>query len=178
MGQQQQVTRTYLAYGSNMDIAGMTSRCPSARPVGTGLLTDYRLVFRGGGGWGVLTVEPCDGKSVPVVAWEVTEDDERALDRYEGYPDLYEKEEATVPIVELNDGTEDGTGSGTGNKMRDMTAVIAESMTEGFLYVMRDGWPLGIPSDGYATIVRRGYESFGIDPRPLDEAIAEATGNG
>lgn len=145
-------TRIYLAYGSNLNIEQMALRCPSARPVGTGILHDLRLAFRGGNKWGVLTVEPWEGKHVPVAAWEVTESDELELDRYEGYPSFYGKEDISLPITDMN-----------GNETQ---------MTETFLYVMAGSNPLGIPTDSYVDIVRDGYDDFGFDQQIIDEAIA------
>ena len=42
------------------------------------------------------TIEPCEGKSVPVLLWTVGKKDELALDRYEGYPTFYEKENISI----------------------------------------------------------------------------------
>ena len=84
--------RLYIAYGSNLNIEQMGFRCPYAVPIGTTVLTDYRLMFRGGmDGNAVATIEPAKGESVPVLLWEITPRDEEALDRYEGWPRLYRK---------------------------------------------------------------------------------------
>ena len=37
----------YLAYGSNLNIRQMQMRCPGAKPVGTMVLEDYELLFKG-----------------------------------------------------------------------------------------------------------------------------------
>lgn len=85
--------KIYGAYGSNMNLEQMTRRCPKARVVGTGWLENYQLVFRGSG---VASVIPKNGMRTPVLLWEITEQCEKALDRYEGYPHLYGKESLTV----------------------------------------------------------------------------------
>ena len=61
--------KKYLAYGSNMNLEQMAARCPGAKPLGTAVLHDYKLVFRGSRGGAVATVEPHKGGSVPVLLW-------------------------------------------------------------------------------------------------------------
>ncbi len=78
--------KLYIAYGSNLNLSQMKHRCPTARVIGTSELKDYELVFRGSGHNAVATVEPCKGSTVPVLLWSIKPDDEKALDRYEGYP--------------------------------------------------------------------------------------------
>ena len=78
--------RYYIAYGSNLNIRQMRMRCPHARVVGTAVIKDYELLFKGSLTGAYLTIEPKKGGAVPVAAWEVTESDEAALDRYEGFP--------------------------------------------------------------------------------------------
>ena len=84
----------YLAYGSNLNLEQMAHRCPTAKPVGATILRDYRLLFYGGNGGAVATVEPCKGKTVPCLLWEITSDDEAAL--------LYHKETVKVKLGKKN----------------------------------------------------------------------------
>ena len=76
--------RYYIAYGSNLNIRQMRIRCPHARVIGTAVIHDYELLFKGSRTGAYLTIEPKKGSEVPVAVWEVTESDEAALDRYEG----------------------------------------------------------------------------------------------
>ena len=76
--------RYYIAYGSNLNIPQMRMRCPGARIIGTSVIEGYRLLFKGSRTGSYLTIEPQEGAGVPVAAWAVTEEDEAALDRYEG----------------------------------------------------------------------------------------------
>jgi hypothetical protein len=71
--------RLYAAYGSNLSIHAMAMRCPQARPVGSSVITDARLVFRS-----VADIERHTGSLTPIGLWEITPDCERALDLYEG----------------------------------------------------------------------------------------------
>lgn len=74
----------YLAYGSNINLEQMQFRCPTAKRIDTAILNGYELEFRG-----VATIVPKQDAAVPVLLWELEPQDERALDRYEGYPRLY-----------------------------------------------------------------------------------------
>ncbi|HHX61087.1 MAG TPA: gamma-glutamylcyclotransferase, partial [Epulopiscium sp.] len=85
--------KTYAAYGSNMNLKQMKKRCPKAKVIGVGILNDYKLTFRGNGH---ANIEASDGFQVPIVLWEITPTCERALDRYEGYPNYYIKKPILV----------------------------------------------------------------------------------
>ena len=72
--------RLYIAYGSNLNVRQMKTRCPKARLVGTASLENHILYFRESLTGSYLTIEPKIGASVPVAVWEVTQSDEMALD--------------------------------------------------------------------------------------------------
>ena len=90
----------YIAYGSNMVSEQMTVRCPDAKLIGTGYIAGARLEF-----YLHATVEKTGDmrNRVPVAIWEISDRDERNLDRYEGYPSYYVKERWPV---HMNDGSE------------------------------------------------------------------------
>ncbi len=90
----------YIAYGSNMVESQMAFRCPEARLVGTGYIAGARLEF-----FLHATVEKTNDKRnrVPVAVWEITGQDEKNLDRYEGFPHYYRKENW---MVHMDDGSE------------------------------------------------------------------------
>ena len=77
--------RYYIAYGSNLNVKQMKMRCPGATILGTTKLKNYELLFKGSKTGSYLTIEKKEGSTVPVVIWEVTERDEKYIDRYEGY---------------------------------------------------------------------------------------------
>ncbi|MBI3789487.1 MAG: gamma-glutamylcyclotransferase [Gemmatimonadetes bacterium] len=91
----------YFAYGSNMDVAAMATRCPGARVVGPARLGSHGfLVNRNHHG----TVMPAAGKAVHGLLWSITDDDQRALDEYEGVAiALYRRHQVRVT---LHDGRE------------------------------------------------------------------------
>lgn len=74
----------------------MRYRCPGAVPLGTAELEGYRLLFKGSKTGSYLTIEKADGYRVPVGVWSVTEDDEKRLDCFEGYPHFYYKTELDI----------------------------------------------------------------------------------
>ena len=90
----------YIAYGSNMVAEQMAHRCPDAKLIGTGYLPNHRLEF-----YLHATVERtrAHGAKVPVAVWEISKEDERSLDRYEGFPTYYTKHRRRVV---MDDGTE------------------------------------------------------------------------
>ena len=91
----------YLAYGSNLNVEQMKYRCPGAVMIGKTYLEDYRITFRGNSRSGVANIEPRKGSRVPVGIWSITQTDEKALDRYEGFPFLYRKQEFRVKLPDL-----------------------------------------------------------------------------
>ena len=143
--------RYYIAYGSNLNIMQMRMRCPGARIIGTSVIEDYQLLFKGSKTGSYLTIEPMEGAEVPVVIWEVTETDEKALDRYEGYPNFYYKKEMTLDIK----------GIITGKVRR----------RDAFVYIMHEERELGIPSWYYVNTCLDGYRAFGFDEKYLFDAI-------
>ena len=136
--------RYYIAYGSNLNVRQMRMRCPSARIIGTSVLKDYELLFKGSKTGSYLTVEEKSGVSVPVAVWEVTAEDEKTLDRYEGYPNFYYKRELKVKYKGIRTG-----------KHRTATA---------FVYIMHEERPIGVPSDFYMDTCLEGYDTFYFDP--------------
>ena len=77
----------YAAYGSNMDPAQMALRCPHSPQRGTGWLEGWRLTFGGADiGWegAMATVAEDRAERVFVVLYDVTEQDARDLDSWDG----------------------------------------------------------------------------------------------
>ena len=123
----------YIAYGSNMVEEQMAYRCPNARLIGMGQLPNHRLEF-----YLHATVERsrARGASVPVAIWEIDAEDEKSLDRYEGFPRYYTKCKRTVLM-------DDG------------------SRIEGMVYIMNMIRPL-IPHASYYNGIRDAYVKLGI----------------
>jgi len=146
------MSRFYLAYGSNLNKAQMSMRCPDAKVVGTAYIEGYRLLFKGSRTGSYFTIEKEKGYRVPVGVWEVSEKDELHLDWYEGYPTFYYKKKLKVTLEE------------TGKEVN------------AFVYIMDEKRPLGMPSPGYVRVCKQGYEDFGFDKAYVETAINDTIG--
>jgi len=122
----------YIAYGSNLNIEQMSWRCPTATIWGKGILKDCTLIFRSMRGPAYATIKKDAGSNVPVVVWEIDRRSEFSLDRYEGYPSFYHKEDIEV------------------------TMDNGEAIT-GMAYIMNQQAVPGIPSKSYVRTIMEGY---------------------
>lgn len=140
--------KSYCAYGSNMNLKQMKMRCPKAKVIGTGILDNHKLTFRGIQR-GVANIESCKGRKVPIVLWEITKECEKELDIYEGFPRLYTKKNIKV--------------------------VVNEESVEAMVYVMTDGYTnmVAAPTEYYFNTIARGYADNNIGLKPLQIAYSE-----
>ena len=138
--------RLYVAYGSNLNLEQMKHRCPTAKVYGKGVLRDHKLFFKGMIHNAFLTIEPCKDGIVPVALWDIKPEDEKALDRYEGYPNVYYKEDVEVELD---------------------TGEIVKAM----VYIMGMDIDYNKPSKRYHQAVADGYQEFGFDTKYIEEAI-------
>jgi hypothetical protein len=135
----------YFAYGSNLNIKQMKSRCPAAQPLRRFKVADARLVFRS---FADCVHEPgavCHGG-----VWRITPQCEAALDIYEELVSgLYRKER-----IELSEPIE-----GEGELM---------------LYLMNSTGIMP-PSLSYLDVIRQGYRDFELPIAALDDAVRRAS---
>lgn len=131
--------RLYLAYGSNINLEQMARRCPNSKVIGTAMIPDYELEFRG-----VATIVPKKGAQVPVLMWEIDQQDEINLNHYEGFPRLYRKE---IFEIEVN------------GKVR-----------EGMAYLMNYRG-IAPPTAQYYNGIKKGYDDNGMDTKYLHDAL-------
>jgi hypothetical protein len=160
--EQEDIPMKYIAYGSNMSVEQMETRCPDARLIGTGHIEGARLEFyvhatversQIKGGRSSAPIRSTAPARVPVAVWEISKRDEQRLDRYEGVPVYYVKEEWPVTMA-------DGT-------------VIT-----GMIYRMLAKRP-GAPTADYYNGIRAAYEDLGLGSEirtvlepALDRALA------
>ncbi|WP_143320986.1 gamma-glutamylcyclotransferase family protein [Clostridium sp. HBUAS56010] len=142
------MTKLYIAYGSNIDEEQMEHRCPDAKVVGTAVVENHRLLFKGVKDCAYATIEPEEGSHIPVLVWEINGEDERRLDRYEGYPKFYYKKELPVLV-----------NGETHNAM---------------VYIMDERNPQNKPSYNYYGILERSYIKYGFDDFILKRALEES----
>jgi gamma-glutamylcyclotransferase (GGCT)/AIG2-like uncharacterized protein YtfP len=129
-------TRLYAAYGTNLDPARMSERCPHSPLQGTGWLEGWRLTFGGEDhGWdGALpTIVQDPFEQVFVAVYDVTEEDVAVLDELEfANTGLYRK--VKVRVSTLDD------------------EVVA------WVYVL-DAYEGGLPSAGYLGLLADAAEA-------------------
>lgn len=135
----------YIAYGSNLNHDQMKRRCPDAKLIGTGIINDFQLVFKGSKNNGYATVEPSKNSQVPAGVYEISDNDEMNLDVYEGYPKFYSKKQMTIS-----------------NGTQHMQAMI---------YVMNDNQAYAVPSQYYFGVVKEGYKDCHLDEKYLNTAL-------
>ena len=128
----------YAAYGTNLDAEQMLQRCPHSPLVGTGWLTGWRVTFGGEDlGWegALATVVEDPEHQVFVTVYDVTPQDEEALDRWESAATgLYRKIRVRVQLL-------------TGEELC-------------WLYVL-DGYEGGLPSARYLGLMADAAEKAG-----------------
>ena len=146
------MSRYYIAYGSNLSVEQMRHRTPKAKIVGTAVLRGWRLLFKS-----YATIEPKEGGRVPVLVWEISEADEKNLDRYEGFPVYYYKRELPVLVTPLD-----------GGAPRELTAMV---------YIMDEKQPFRMPSLYYYDVLHRGYCAFEFDLALLRQGIEDSMGS-
>lgn len=143
------MSKLYVAYGSNLNLKQMAYRCPTAKLVGTGVIENYELQFKGMPTCAYATIAPCKGKSVPVAVWDIKPADEKRLDRYEGYPSHYFKQDLSVKM----------------NNSKELTAMV---------YIMDLNQKFGLPSGSYYDTVRQGYNDCGLDVEMFKNAVNQS----
>ena len=134
-------SRLYFAYGSNMDMTQMKTRCSGQELVGTGKLDGYGFVINSRG---VATIVPKPSSVVNGVVWSISRKDEERLDTYEGVAaGLYHKEQVQVLLAD-------------GDKAEVMVYVAADSIP-------------GRSRNGYLMKIIRAAERYGLPAEYVEE---------
>lgn len=140
----------YIAYGSNMNLKQMKMRCPNSKVVGNGKLFGWKLVFNVHAD--IITTDDMKDE-VPVVLWNIHDDDWDMLDRYEGYPHYYIRRNV---LVMMDDG----------------------EIVEAIAYVMTDDRKgIALPYKEYFNTILRGYKDNGIKTDGLYDALTYSAYN-
>ena len=137
--------RIFAAYGVGLNRAEMAKYCPTAKLIGAMELKNYRLAFRGSRAGALATIEKAKCSIVPALLWEISPQDELALDRCIGVPELYRK--ATIKI------RRDG------------------SPLDALIYILISGKPQNKPSAFYYSTLLEGYKAAGFDTDILKAAV-------
>lgn len=137
--------KLYVAYGSNLHLGQMAVRCPSATVFGTGLLNNWELLYKGSMTGSYATIRRKKGSVVPVVVWTISQYDEWNLDRYEGFPAFYFKQDVMV--------------------------YLPFGKKKAMVYIMNTSASPGRPSTRYVRTIREGYIANKLDLRYLEESL-------
>ncbi len=140
------------------------------------MIEGYRLLFKGSRTGSYLTIEPQEARSVPVAAW-ATEEDEAALDRYEGFPTFITKRRWSCPSKGFKD-RKGASGCGRFSStscMRDRPLGAAERVLYGDLQAgipgasdsTRHFWNRRMPTAGrnFGRVENRGDACFIVTNR-------------
>jgi gamma-glutamylcyclotransferase (GGCT)/AIG2-like uncharacterized protein YtfP len=139
----------YIAYGSNLNKQQMKDRCPDSKEVDSTILRGYELLFRNYRDCeeGYLTVTKNKKAKVPVGIYEISENDEKKLDSYEGVNNHdYKKERILIKI--------------------------RNKYTVGLIYIMVAERKCK-PTNEYYKKVKKGYDEWKFDISTLKRACAE-----
>ena len=145
--------KLYIIYGRHLSKAHMQSHCPTANPIAVATLKDHQLVFQGReyGPGAIANVIPAKGQDVPVVIWELSEQDELHMD------------------------IDQGACPGFRRKERVNIEVNGETL-QALIYVTDPG-PYGVPTDRYLRPMVEGYRDFDLPIKVLNDAISHAYEN-
>ena len=141
--------RVFAAYGVGLNRTEMAKHCPTAKPIGTAELKNYKLAFRGGNACAFATIEKAKSMNVSALLWEISPQDEAALDRWIGMPEQYRKE--TVKV----------RWNGTA-----MDVLV---------YILIGHKPQNKPSAFYYSTLLEGYRAAGFDTNVLKTAVQDGS---
>ena len=130
----------------------MKSLCPKSAPACPARLKDYRLAIAlpaasSGNRPGWATVTPEKGAETPGALFRLHADDLPALDHFEDYPSLYDRQEVEI--------------------------ITADGPLQAMLYVMRHPLKPARPAAHYVETLRRGYRDFGLPMEVLEGVLGE-----
>ena len=131
----------YFAYGSNLHHFQMRRRCKDSIFLKKINLKDFRLTFRSK--YRAADIEPRKNSLVPGGLFEISKGDEKKLDIYEDYPNLYKK------YYFLH------------HRERVMTYTMVKKTSFRF------------PTERYLNVVKRGYKDCRLDQKFLEKALLD-----
>jgi gamma-glutamylcyclotransferase len=132
----------YFGYGANTNKESMAHRCPGAVNLGPAKL--YNWAFRFAGHADII---PEENAVTEGVLWLISAQHLADLDRFEGYPNYYQRKEMNVV----------NQGSLKACQVYYMNETVAESL----------------PSTGYYDLLVKGYDSHRISKEQIHNAISK-----
>ena len=129
----------YFAYGSNLNHYQMKRRCKDSIFLKKINLKNFMLTFRSK--YRAADIEPKKNSFVSGAIFEISKSDEKKLDVYEDYPNLYRKYYFTY----------------YGKK------IMTYTMTKKTLFTF--------PTERYLNIIKRGYKDCNLDLKTLKQGL-------
>ena len=136
----------YFAYGSNLDKEQMKDRCPDSEPLSAVQLVNYKLLYRRG----VATIEKSLLDIVYGAVYDISEYDLANLDRYEGYPDYYQRQ--TYQLKRLDNG--------------ELIEAIG-------YYMEAEKFEKSPPTENYYQIIEKGYRDWNLPVEHLEQNLID-----
>ncbi len=131
----------YFAYDTNIDRKQMTTRCPDAKPKYSAILPNYKLIFAG---WSrqlkssVATIKRQTNQKVLGGIYEISPADMKRLDRYVGYPDIF-------------------------NRIKVSVWADSDTPLEAETYILINQTQETPPSKEYLAIIQKGFKDWMIE---------------
>ena len=129
----------YFAYGSNLNHFQMKKRCKNSIFLKKINLKNFKLTFRSK--YRAADIEPKKNSIVPGGLYEISKTDEKKLDIYEDFPNLYKK------------------------------YFFKYSGKKVMTYTMVKKTPFKFPTERYLNVVKRGYRDCKLDKKFLIKAL-------
>ena len=129
----------YFAYGSNLNHFQMSRRCKDSKFLKKIKLRNFKLTFRSK--YRAADIELKKNSSVPGGLFEISKSDEKKLDIYEDYPNLYKKHYFKY----------------YGNKVMTYTMTKKSKFT--------------FPTERYLNVVKQGYRDCKLEKKYLNKAL-------
>ena len=142
----------YIAYGSNINLRQMAYRCPNSKVIGTGYIEGWKLYFNYHAD---ISYTNNSNDIVPVLIWDIADEDWENLDMYEGFPNYY-----TITKIKTNFLNESGAVYKT-------EKCIAYIMTDRKI----QNNMFSTPDDGYVEIIIEGYLENNMDIEYIFQAL-------
>ena len=129
----------YFAYGSNLNHFQMKRRCKDSFFIKKIKIKNFKLTFRSK--YRAADIEPKKNSIVPGGLFEISKSDEKKLDIYEDYPNLYKKYYFLY------------------NEKKVMTYTMVKKTLFKF------------PTERYLNVIKRGYKDCKLDKKYLEKAL-------
>ncbi|KZL85316.1 aig2 family protein [Colletotrichum incanum] len=191
--------RLYFAYGSNLSPTQMALRCPSSIPVGLVHLPGYTFIINSRGYANVVrnappSVAPSSGQSVSVaehntpppltdptnpgvygILYTLPPTDEAILDRCEGVPHAYQKEELPVTVVSTRSSDPSSAASPPAPSSDGSVHLQKGANVTALVYVDNERTEPSSPRTEYIDRMNRGVDEatklFGLPAGYVDRVI-------